>query len=455
MRRIFLMAILIAATAPVAFGASFLFDATRAESAGDADWVIDAPVTRSGFSRPERYPEPDQCLIQTTTPESFWVGGYSAWGVELAQNGHHVETLPVGSQISFGECDNEQDLSHYDVYVIPEPQTRFFEDQKEAILNFVFNGGGLFIIANHCGSDRNNNGYDSAMVFNDLGAREEFAVHFEVDEGSGTGLCHFTNGGNNNFFDDPGDPILHGPFGDINPIGLHAATTMTISAQFNPSIKPLCWKNDEPQGTGMVTLATCTYGDGRVVLLVDSAPGDDGTGDPRDDLINGWEQNRRCFMNASHWLAQVPGMAQYTPCPNTTPTPTCPEGTFTPTPPATPTPTPEYQITADLNLNTLTFFGGDPFLLTISIINDGPALLVDQYIILEAYGHYFFHPSWSEIIDWTNRPLLTGTTGPDTILEFVWPFGAGPLSASFWAAITATDDVFTLYSVDKESFAAL
>lgn len=443
-------------------GASFLFNAGKAESTGDADWVIDAPNSGGNYSRPERYPLPDQCSITATSPEAMWLGGYSAWGVELVKAGHHVETLPIGGKITFGNCSNPQDLSHYDVYVIPEPQTRFYDDarlEKQAIFNFVANGGGLFIIANHCGSDRNNNGWDSPMIYNDLGCKEEFGVFFEFEEGS---ECHFSNSGCSNFRDDPSDPILFGPYGEINPIGLHDATTMTIFPEFNSSIRVLAWKNDAPQGNALAALARCTYGTGRVVFLTDSAPADDGTGDPDDDLINGWSQNRRLILNASEWLAQVPGMSQYTPCPNTTPTPMCDDHTATPvhspTPNQTPTPTPTQTsdpVSVDIGTNQLTFLADDLFVLFITLENSGPATMVDQYIILEVYGYYYFHPSWGEELDHTNRPLLTGTSGPSTILQFAWPYGAGNFQATFWAALTVTDNINMMYDYDRTTFTAV
>ena len=64
-----------------------LFDATKAEMAGNADWVIDADefnlktnsnstVTIGGReSNPQRFPTPDQSNITSTTPENFWTGG--------------------------------------------------------------------------------------------------------------------------------------------------------------------------------------------------------------------------------------------------------------------------------------------------------------------------------------------------------------------------------------------
>ena len=43
----------------------FLFDATKAETAGNADWVIDADTS------PQRFPTPAQSNITATTTEKF------------------------------------------------------------------------------------------------------------------------------------------------------------------------------------------------------------------------------------------------------------------------------------------------------------------------------------------------------------------------------------------------
>ena len=72
----------------------FLFDATKAETAGNADWVLDADTS------PQRFPTPAQSNITATTTENFWRGGLSAWGIALVKLGHTVETLPLRTAIT-------------------------------------------------------------------------------------------------------------------------------------------------------------------------------------------------------------------------------------------------------------------------------------------------------------------------------------------------------------------
>jgi hypothetical protein len=69
-----------------------LFDATKGEMAGNADWVIDYDQTTLGVgssgtylttsghqSNPQQIPTPAQSGITSTSPETFWSGGISAW----------------------------------------------------------------------------------------------------------------------------------------------------------------------------------------------------------------------------------------------------------------------------------------------------------------------------------------------------------------------------------------
>ncbi len=75
-----------------------LFDATKAEMAGNADWVIDADTHNIGFSsgvinfngnesNPQRFPTPDQSTVAANTSENYWTGGISAWGIEAVKAG--------------------------------------------------------------------------------------------------------------------------------------------------------------------------------------------------------------------------------------------------------------------------------------------------------------------------------------------------------------------------------
>lgn len=418
-------------------GAKILFDASRSETSGNADWVIDEEPRGGGSYYPQRYPDPNQCLVDDGTEETFWLGALSNWAIELVKAGYWVETLPPNSRITFGDCNNPQDLSFYDVFVIPEPQNPFFSSEIDAIYDFLASGGAVFFIANHCGSSRNNNAYDSATIFNLMNIKENLGFEFDLQED-----CDFSEAGNSNFRNDPSDPILHGPFGDINPIGFARATTMNVYPEYNSSVRALAWRRDvSHSSTTRVTLLRGTYYNGRFVAIGDSSPCDDGTGNPNDHLVDGWRQNRKLFLNATIWLAQNEPSSNYTPCPNATPTPGCP----TPTPSPTPS---GGRVEIDIQTNQSNYMPNDHFLLTVTIINRGPAMYVDEYIILEAYGQYWFWPSWEQRIDYKRFQLKMYENTTETILDFIWPQVSNSGSATFWAALmvpngTTEDDLLS------------
>ncbi len=134
---------------------SVLFDAGHAQTAGNADWTLD----EDSCGIAQRYPTPDQAGITSSTAETYWSGGHSAMGVDLVKKGFHVESLPTGARISYNDATNPQDLKNYNVFVIPEPNVRFTATESSAIRSFVQNGGGLLMIADHAGADRNNDGW--------------------------------------------------------------------------------------------------------------------------------------------------------------------------------------------------------------------------------------------------------------------------------------------------------
>src|SRR5882757_7182519 len=119
-----------------------LFDDTSAETAGNADWIISTSM-----------PDP---LAQNPAPstETDWTGGISAWGVALQRTGRYSLKTNT-STITYNNGTNPLDLSHFNALVLPEPNSPYSAAEKTAILSFVFNGGGLYMIADHTGSDRN------------------------------------------------------------------------------------------------------------------------------------------------------------------------------------------------------------------------------------------------------------------------------------------------------------
>jgi hypothetical protein len=297
-----------------------LFDARKAEMAGDADWVVDADqfnlgrsasgamVTGAGDeSNPQRTPTPAQSGITSSTAETYWKGALSYWAVDLVRRGFTVESLPYNGSITYGNTANPQDLSNYKVYIVVEPNILFTSAEKTAILDFVRNGGGLFIGGNHNGSDRNNDGSDSRAVWNDLFTNNgtvsnPFGISFDATSFSQT---------TSNLASLSGNPVLYGPAGTVTGLQYNSGTSMTISRTANPNVTALIYKTGASRtGTTQVMFATSKYGSGKVCAIGDSSPSDDGTGDTNDALYSSYASgasgsHRKLFQNAVLWLSST------------------------------------------------------------------------------------------------------------------------------------------------------
>ena len=279
-------------------GKKFLFDATKAETAGNADWVIDED---NGV--PQRIPTPEQSTIVASTPETFWTGALSSWGIALVKAGNSVETLPSGTAITFGNASNPQDLSNYNVFVVDEPNILFTAAEKTAILNFIKAGGGLFLISDHNGSDRNNDGHDSPNIWNDLMtnntvATNPFGFSINLVDVSGTSSNVLTGNATN--------PILHGSQGEVTELEFNDGATLAIQPAANDSVQGLIWLSGDAQNTTNIMCASSVFGTGRVFAVTDSSPMDDGTGAAGNNLFVSWPilSHTQLFMNASLWLAK-------------------------------------------------------------------------------------------------------------------------------------------------------
>jgi hypothetical protein len=294
-----------------------LFDASKAESAGNSDWVIDADTHNLGFSsgpaivgkgneaNPQRIPTPLQSNITTSTPEDYWNGGLSNWAIDCVKKGYEVESLPYNGQISYGLTSNLQDLSNYKVFVIDEPNISFTANEKAAIITFVQNGGGLCIISDHTISDRNNDGVDSPQVLNDLISNNSvqnnpFGISFDYNDISQS---------SSNIANNPTNPILHGTAGNVTQVKWSNGTTMTLNTTQNSTATGLVYKTGSSAiGLTNVLCASATYQKGKIVAIGDSSIPDDGTGDSGDTLYNGYivdanGNHQKLLMNAIIWLA--------------------------------------------------------------------------------------------------------------------------------------------------------
>ena len=270
-----------------------LFDNTKAETAGNADWIISTS-------------QPDP-LQQNSNPQSEtdWTGALSSWGVALQKTGQYtLDTLPSGNTITYGNTSNALDLSHFDAFVLPEPNIRLSTAEKTALMQFVQNGGGLFLISDHTGSDRNNDGWDSPEIINDLltnnGVDNTDPFGFSVDS-----LDISTD--NPRAIQSSTDPIINGPFGKVTGSILRDGTTFTLHPADNANVHGLVYLSSaSPSGTTGAFVVSSTFGSGRIAIWGDSSPIDDGTGQSGNTLYNGWNDpagtDAAIALNTTAWL---------------------------------------------------------------------------------------------------------------------------------------------------------
>lgn len=142
----------------------------------------------------------------------------------------------------------------------------------------------------------------------------------------------------------------------------------------------------------------------------------------------------------------VPFQAFVTPTPTPTPTPSR-TPTETPTPTGTPTATPVYEIV--LALNDTIFKPGSTFKLDLCVNNriarTNPLRL---FVVLDVYGWFFFHPSWTERFEFEYVTIPVGQFGI-TIMEFEWPSKCGSADGlMFHAAFLDRDGQYIIHAGD-------
>ena len=298
------LAVVIFLTTVASLSAQVLFDNTKAETAGNADWIIDT-------SQP--IPSPSITGITSGTSESYWTGALSSWGVALAKlgnagqislPGNGLETLPTSGRITYGDNSNAQDLSHYKVYVVCEPNILFTATEKTAILNFVQNGGGLFMVADHTGSDRNNDGKDSLQVWNDLFSNNTvqttpFGFTFNADSGSPNATVDSS----------ATNAMTHGLGGTVTTLEYSDGCTMNIT---DPSVCHAAVWQTKPS---KVMALYGTFGSGRFCAIGDSSVVEDATSS-QGTTYAGWTtpaDNGYCVINGMVWLLNSNSIASTPP----------------------------------------------------------------------------------------------------------------------------------------------
>lgn len=264
-----------------------LFDYTKNQTAGNADWIIDRD-----------YPQP---IPADPVIETDWDGAISSWGFEL-DTAHiynptttetiffEVYTLPPDSSIRYNST-SPIDLKNFDLFIVCEPQNPFSPDEKTNIFNYILDGGSLFMVADHVSSDRDGDGWDSPEIWQDFGS-DSFGIHFQqVGEG------YNNSSDSTNYYSNANDTITNGPFGNVTGYFYFHAGTMIPQSSKSTQMAIL-------EGTQYSFLTIARYGKGKVAGCGDSSPFDDGTGNSSDLLYDGWNEgiSRKLILNTTYWL---------------------------------------------------------------------------------------------------------------------------------------------------------
>ncbi len=258
-----------------------LFDLSKCENCGNADWKID-----------DNYPDPEP---KDPKSEKDWKGALSTLGYILFKtNRFKFKTIPPTGKILYG-TNSSLDLKNFDLLIICEPNKPFSENEKISILNFIKNGGSLLGVCDHYHSDRNGDGVDSVDIWNDLfnSSNIKNPFGFYINYSNVTG----------DFFQSKipckdAEYILKGPFGIANRITFHRGATLHIINK--NAIGLFTRKNILPN----YTVAISHFGRGKVFFVCDSSILDDGTGDYGKKLYNDFfeEDNYKLILNGVIWL---------------------------------------------------------------------------------------------------------------------------------------------------------
>ncbi len=251
----FLAAAAPATAAPAREAPLALFDACHAETCGNANWSI--------------------------------TGGFSDFADTFRHLGFRVEDLKTGPV-------TPEILARCTIFVVGEPNSRFTDDEERALVEWVRSGGSLYLIADHTGSDRNNDGFDSIGVFNRF--TPEFGFTFEEAWIKRMSPIPVPAG-------------LHEVFRDVPAVGLWGGTVARVTGQAARGLLEVKYKDKTGAERSGHYLVVAEPGRGRVVALGDSSPYDDGSADgPGFEVHDGYNLVDHGFRQLSHntiaWLAR-------------------------------------------------------------------------------------------------------------------------------------------------------
>jgi hypothetical protein len=268
--------------APVTAVKHVLFDAGHRQVAGNAFWIVDGDA-----------PSP---VPANPTSANSWSGAISAWGFGLFSSGRYaIAQLPSGSTLNFGG-GGPGDLQAVDVFVSDEPELAFTATERAALASFANAGGGIFLVSDHSGAKRCSACTEAWQVINGfLNANgAAFGVRVDGNNVGANGLTGTPRTGTYTTF------FTAGPFGAASSLVFHAGSTVSVVAG-HPNAQVVV----NSSSGGFLVASQLTSG-GRLVVLGDSSPADDGrcTGCSA-ALHDGWDEAsaRPFILNATAWLA--------------------------------------------------------------------------------------------------------------------------------------------------------
>lgn len=205
-------------------GTLVLYDDTHGQTAGNADWVIDGAYSE---------------VVDDLKKEGFIVKNLSA----VAPNGQFTPDI----------------LKEYAAVILAEPNNPYRAPEQKALVEFVKNGGGAFLISDHGGADRDNDGYDAVKALNEF--CPQFGFSFRGDT----------------FYEAPlagkaaaDHPVMFG----VRGVGAWAGSSIDIAT--GTTYRPVGLQ--ESRYTKAPYIMASEVEAGRVVAIGDSSPFDDGTG---------------------------------------------------------------------------------------------------------------------------------------------------------------------------------
>ncbi|MBF0543535.1 MAG: hypothetical protein HQM08_03835 [Candidatus Riflebacteria bacterium] len=201
-----------------------LYDDSHGQTAGNADWVV--------------------------------TGAYSDMADMLKSQGFAIDSL---SDVAPSKHISVELLAGYKALILAEPNNPYAQDEQNAIVSFVKNGGGAFLISDHGGADRDNDGWDAVKALNSF--CPQFGFQFDGNTFSEAPLAGAMNSSH---------PVMFG----IKAVGAWAASTISILRAVDSTVVPLV----DSRTKKAPFIVAAETGKGRIVAMGDSSPFDDGTG---------------------------------------------------------------------------------------------------------------------------------------------------------------------------------